>query len=51
MMDSYVMNIGSTMTISPKQLQWLNPSELQTVIALRGLFIVPVRTPYHEILT
>ena len=51
MMDSYVMNIGSTTTISPKQLRWSLSAELRTVIALRGLFIVPVRTPCHEILT
>ena len=51
MIDSYVMNMGSTTRISPKQLRWLDPSELQTVIALRGLFIVPVRTPCHEFWT
>ena len=51
MIDSYVMNVGSTTTISSKQLRWLDPSELRTVIALRGLFIVPVRTLCHEFLT
>ena len=50
-MDSYVMNVGSTTTISPKQLRWSLLAELRTVIALRGLFIVLVRTPCHEFLT